>query len=235
MKKLIISIVGALLLLLWVDMALAQGGGKDPNGQGRTGGVEPRIRPPRAEKADPNSVRQRVERQEKKGDETPAAASERERLREAARQRMRDRVEQRREAQGAAGGDANAPGRPLPPFARDRAKGGEQADDKQAGKGPDHQQQLKAAGHQVAHEEGKHLQRTAKLERIRELAQQEGDTKTVERVDKLIEKEKQRYDTKKQRAETRKERIAQFIQARSDANAPAMRPLPRKPAEPNEQ
>lgn len=56
----------------------------------------------------------------------------------------------------------------------------------------------------------KHRERVAKLTRIRELAQQQGDTETVSRVDKLLEQNQQRYEAKTQRMERKKNLIIEL-------------------------
>lgn len=63
------------------------------------------------------------------------------------------------------------------------------ADKGQGGKGQQHQQQLQALQKQQQQEAAKHLERQARLNRIRELAVQKGDKDMVARVDKLIAKE----------------------------------------------
>jgi len=86
-------------------------------------------------------------------------------------------------------------------------KGKGEAVEKDVGKGKGHQQQLKALETQLVHEEAKHRRRVARLHRIRELAIGENDTKTIERVEKLIEKEQQRYVRKQQRMQERRQKI----------------------------
>ena len=71
------------------------------------------------------------------------------------------------------------------------------------GEGRDHRQQLEAFKAQMVHEGAKHRRRLVRLKRIRELAVQAGNTKAVERVDKLLRKEYQRYGRKQQRMSTR--------------------------------
>jgi len=64
----------------------------------------------------------------------------------------------------------------------------ESAGEAMKGKGKEHQQHLQALDKQLRHEQAKQMQRQARLNRIRELAVQKGDTETVARVDKLIAK-----------------------------------------------
>lgn len=76
-------------------------------------------------------------------------------------------------------------------------------------KGKEHQQQMKALEKQWTHEEAKHRRRVARLNRIRELAAEEGDTKTLERVDQLLQKEQQRYIRMRERMQVKDERVLQ--------------------------
>ena len=78
---------------------------------------------------------------------------------------------------------------------------------KAARKGRNHQQQLRAVDKQITHEQEKHHNRVARLQRIRQLAQEKGKTDTVERIDKLLAKEQKRFDAKQKRMNGRKERI----------------------------
>ena len=79
-------------------------------------------------------------------------------------------------------------------------------------KGKEHQQQLKALETQMVHEEAKHRRRIARLKRIRELAAEENDTKTVERVAKLLQKELLRHNHKRQRIQEGKEKVLQLVE-----------------------
>ena len=64
-------------------------------------------------------------------------------------------------------------------------------------------QQLEQFKTQLLHENTKHSQRLARLQRIRQLALEENSDKTVERVDKLLAKEQKRYDRKQQKINQR--------------------------------
>lgn len=61
------------------------------------------------------------------------------------------------------------------------------------------EQQARVFEKQAQHETAKHLERQARLARIRELVVQKGDAKLIEQVDQLIAKEKQLFDRKLQR------------------------------------
>ena len=62
----------------------------------------------------------------------------------------------------------------------------------------EYSQKHEAIKNKIAQEEAKHQSRLARLNRIRELAKEENDSKALERVDKLLKKENRRF-VKKQR------------------------------------
>jgi len=76
---------------------------------------------------------------------------------------------------------------------KEKGKLEDKKDMEEHAKGKAHEAQISARQKQLAHEQDKHNSRVARLQRIKELAQQEGDTKTIERVDKLIASENERY------------------------------------------
>jgi len=80
------------------------------------------------------------------------------------------------------------------------------------GKGKEHQQQLKAFEAQMLHEEAKHRRRIARLKRIRELAVEENDTKTVKRVAKLLEMELLRHNRKRQHMQEREQKALKLAE-----------------------
>lgn len=80
------------------------------------------------------------------------------------------------------------------------------------GKGKGHQQQLKSLKTQMVHEEAKHRRRIARLKRILELAAEENDTKTVERVAKLLEMELLRHNRKRQHMQEREQKTLQLAE-----------------------
>jgi len=82
--------------------------------------------------------------------------------------------------------------------------------EKAPGRGRFHQQQLKALQTQLVHEQAKHLWRLARLNRIRQLAIETGDTKTAERVDKLLGMENQRFSREQQRMQERNQKVLQL-------------------------
>ena len=86
-------------------------------------------------------------------------------------------------------------------------------------KGKGHAQQLRAIDKQVIHEQEKHKSRQARLRRIRELAVEKGNTKTVERADKLMQKEQTRFERKHKQMRTRQENAKKLTQVkRSDGD-----------------
>jgi hypothetical protein len=78
------------------------------------------------------------------------------------------------------------------------------------------QQSLTTIEEQIAQEEAKHRDRLARLTRIRELAQQQGNTELVAKTDKLLEEENQLYAAKTQRMSHRRNRMIEF----ADKNTP---------------
>jgi hypothetical protein len=77
---------------------------------------------------------------------------------------------------------------------------------------------------QVQHEDAKHMERHAKLVRIRELAVQKGDKEMLARVDKLMEKEQQVYGRKVQRLQGQPRATRQPPANSQPGAAPAAKP-----------
>lgn len=87
--------------------------------------------------------------------------------------------------------------------------------------GKEHQQQIMALDKQLAQEKAKYLRNIARLERIRELAVQKGNTEIIERVDKLMKKVQQINSVKKIRIQEKKLKILRLSkQAKSGADTP---------------
>ncbi len=80
--------------------------------------------------------------------------------------------------------------------AKDLKGKADDAVEKGKGKGKEHQGQFQAFEKQMRHDQAKHMERQARLARIRELAVQKNDQETIARVDKLIAKEQQVYGRK---------------------------------------
>ncbi len=85
-------------------------------------------------------------------------------------------------------------------------------------------QQLQSMQKQLQHEQAKHMERSARLARIRELAAQKGDTATVARVDKLIEKEKMVYGRKLEHMQGQKRATQQPGEAGKEMVTPPATP-----------
>jgi hypothetical protein len=206
MKRILLKVAFGVILFIAVDGVLAQGQGRgqtDANAVRREIPLAPVRMPGRGpnRQVDPNEITRREQR----------------------RQQMREQIEERssqrrRLADQNEAVDANilrgAKSRPEP-----GGRGADALKRKAVGAGEQHKQQLKAVEQQLAQEQVKHRERVAKLTRIRELAQQQGDTETVGKVDKLIEQDRQRYEAKTQRMERRKNAITEMMK-KADANKP---------------
>lgn len=72
------------------------------------------------------------------------------------------------------------------------------AAEKGKGKGQGQDQQAQARQKQLQHEQAKHMERQAKLNRIREIAVKKGDAEMMARVDKLLAKENEVFSRKLQ-------------------------------------
>ena len=131
-----------------------------------------------------------------------------------ARNKMRQQVMEHRLT---AMRDMNKPGDANTPAFRTRRK--PRDINEAVARGPQLQQRMTAIEQQITNEEAKHRERIARLGRIRELAQQQGDAEMVSKTDKVLEEEKQRYEMITQRMEQRKERVTDALnKAAQDAN-----------------
>ena len=101
-----------------------------------------------------------------------------------------------------------------------KGKGKVDAKENVAAKGKEHQQQIMALDKQIVREKAKFLRSTARLKRIRELAVEKGDTKTVERVDKLMAKAQKNNSDKYKRIQARKKKILQLSEAKPGQDIP---------------
>jgi len=102
----------------------------------------------------------------------------------------------------------------------DKGKEKGKAKENVTAKGKEHQQQTKALEKQVVHEEAKFLRSIARLKRIRELAAEQGNTKVVERVDKIIAKAQQINSDKHKRMQEKKQKILQLSEGKSGPDIP---------------
>jgi hypothetical protein len=124
-----------------------------------------------------------------------------EQMREQARQRIRERMEQRRQQAWRGGAvDTNAIAQRKGRVDANLAGG--IADANAAQRREAIVEQL------LSQQEEKYRERLARLDRIRELAREQGDANTVERVDKLIKQDQQLHQVKMQRMSRQKEMMA---------------------------
>jgi predicted secreted protein len=210
MKKTLLGVIGTILFVS-AGGVLAQ---QQSQGQTSPNSVEPRVVPRREI---PMPVRTPGRLPDRQIDPNELAR------REHTRQQMQEQIQQRaiRRRQQA---DQNvAPDANVPPGAKGRhelgGKGTESLKQKPAAAGEQHKQQLMGIEQQMKQEQAKYRERLARLSRVRELAQQQGDSGIVDRVDKLIEKDRQRYEAKTQRMERRKNAITAFLEkAAADKN-----------------
>jgi len=169
MKRTMVALC-VLFVLAWATAdTLAQGKGKNRPGRPTDRAANPN-KPAENVKPDANTPAGQA-----KG--TPATPN----LNKGGKGQGKDALER---TQGQAQGKGKAAKDPL-------AGGKGPADKGQGGKGKEHQQQLQAFQKQLQHETAKHMERQARLTRIRELAVQKGDKEMIDRVDKLIAKENQ--------------------------------------------
>lgn len=198
MRTTALKVAIGILLLFAVDGVLAQ---QQSQGQTSPNSVEPRVVP---RQEIPMPVRTPGPLPQRQID--PNELARREHTRRQMQEQIRQRtIRRRRQADQNVMPDTN-----LPPGAKDR---------RELGAGELHKQQLMEIEQQMKQEQAKYRGRLAKLSRIRELAQQQGDNAIVERVDKLVEKDRQRYEAKTQRTERRKNAITAFLEkAAADKN-----------------
>ncbi len=178
-------------VLCWAAGAWAQGQGK-----GR------QQRPTRTEKPAQQA-------EAAKGKAAKDAAAAKEQAAEAKQQAQQKRAGQQAEAaRGKAARDAEAAkGQGAGKAAEARGKAGKDVEaTEKAGqaKGKGHQQQMRAFEAQQQRHQAKHMERQARLARIRELAVQKGDAEMIARVDKLIAKEQQVHERKGVRLQEQK-------------------------------
>jgi hypothetical protein len=101
------------------------------------------------------------------------------------------------QGKGQGGGDKGKAAKQADEGTAKRGKKGQTpTDTSDEGKGKGQEKQAQAFQKQQQHEQAKHMERVAKLNRIRELAAKKGDTEMVARVDKLLAKENEVYTRK---------------------------------------
>ncbi|MHC4620492.1 MAG: hypothetical protein ACYTEQ_22320 [Planctomycetota bacterium] len=90
--------------------------------------------------------------------------------------------------------------------------------------GVDHEQQIKQLETQMNREEAKHNQRVARLNRIKELAEQEGSEDVLGRIEKLLQKEQRRYSFKRQRMDMKMRTFKRIKGRKESLGAPGEPP-----------
>jgi len=191
----------AVAVLLWVGAeAFAQAGSQGQNKDQ----TQVKQNAPKAENAQKNV---------QKNTKDPAGAAQKEagKAGETVKRRREGASASRPRQGGPADKDANRP-----------------ADVVEKGKtlGKEHAKQAQAFQKQIRHEDAKHMERHARLVRIRELAVQKGDTEMVARVDKLMEKEQQVYSRKVQRMQEQPQAAQQAPAGAQPSPAPESKPDP---------
>jgi len=198
MKKITFVSLLALALFLGSDAVFAKAKGK-----GAAGGQGEQIKDVQEKaKAQGKDKAESAEEKVKAGQQEAARVKEqaKEKAKEAeqaaakAKQKGKTAEEEIAKEKGKAAADKKA-------AAQDKGKAAEKA------LGKEHQQQLAALRKQLLHEQAKHLERKARLERIKQLAVKEGDSKTIARVDKLIADEQKQYDRKHKDVSAREQKI----------------------------
>ncbi len=143
-------------------------------------------------------------------------------------------MQQAEEVKGKAARDADAAkGQGAGKAAEAKGKAGkdvEAAEKAGQAKGKGHQQQMRAFEAQQQRHRAKHMERQARLARIRELAVQKGDAEMIARVDKLIAKEQQVHERKGVRLQEQKRAMT----GAESSPAPAPVPPTAAPAEQGE-
>jgi hypothetical protein len=177
MKKIILLVAVVSIWSFAVVYAADEQPGKEPAQK-----TEPNISP--APAVAPGSQQQRPEMEQ---------------MREQARQRIRERMERRRQQawRGGAVMDANEIAQRR---GRIDANSVVVISDANAAK-----RREAAIERLLTQQEAKYRERLARLTRIRELAKEQGDAKTVEKVDKLIKQDVQLHQVKMQRMSRQKE------------------------------
>ncbi|MHC4704558.1 MAG: hypothetical protein ACYTFQ_28765 [Planctomycetota bacterium] len=197
MKKVMLSVFATLFLLGTCGRVWAQG---DQTGTAAESKRE-RIRrqlPPSVRPASPNDPRLKAE-------------AERMKLRERERQLARQEREKRQQKM------MEMRKKNIGEFEKIRSA---DSSDQPAGKGRDHQKQLKELQQQLSHVEQKHLERMAKMQRIKELAAQKNSEQTLARVEKLIKREQMRYGRKRQRTQMRINMVKRWEARESQPRTP---------------
>jgi len=196
MKNVTLAILAALFVSWNAAVVLAQSDKTGSGGESKRERIRRQL-PPTVRPAEANDPRLRAEAERIK---------QRERERDLVRQEREKRRRRMMEMQQ----------KTLAELEKKKAAQGEGP----GGTGRDYQKQLSELQKQLNHEEQKHLERVAKMKRIRELATSKNATATVARVEKLIKKEQMRYDSKLQRTQMRINMIKRLEARKLEPRAP---------------
>lgn len=206
MKKLLLSLL-IMLVLSWTSGAVfAKGGGKGKDADAKAKPAAKSQRKAKSRRADANEPTGR------RGIR-PTRDRQRQRLEMLRKRKERQEMRETRRK------------------GKERLKGGPdfRPPVDELAKGKEHRQQLKAFEMQMAKEVAKHRTRQARLKRIRELAAEENDTKTMQRVDKLMNKERQRSGRKLRRIKERQQKALRRGEKRPGKETRTIKKPPRRP------
>ena len=182
MKKFVLSILIVILMAWSCGTVVAENKGKEKT------------------KAAPKNAEEKAEKETNRKIKTETEDTDKPKRRRRRRAERQDNAVRKEKSKR-----SGAPGEKGPARRGSRKEDAQQA----ARKGRNPHQQLRAADTQITYEQEKHSDRVARLQRIRQLAQEKGKTDTVERIDKLLEKEQKRFDAKQERINRRREKIVQ--------------------------
>jgi DNA repair exonuclease SbcCD ATPase subunit len=202
MRRLALCSAGAVVLCFAVGIVLAE-----EQNEGQNQGQVRRQNVPPAVKIIPQDTNQRLE---------PNAQALESRQREI-RSKMRERIrEKRNERSQMETGGRPGLSRAIDTNVPTRTRSGRKLRDvnmpleKPIVEANQSHQRLTTIEQQLSQAEAKHRDRLARLNRIRELAQQQGNTDAAAQADKLLQEEQKRYDMIQARMEHRKNRIEEF-------------------------
>ena len=204
MNKVVLSLLMGLGLLWNCGMAVAQAKSPDSATGSKRERIRREVRPP-SRVSDANDPRRQaeMERARKRAKERELARQSREQRRQEL-MKMREKSLAQMEKAGY-GADANRPGG--------------------AARGRDRAEQLRMLEQQMAKRQQKHLERMAKLNRIKELATKKGAKETIERVDMLLQKQQRFHGYSQQRMQMRMSVLKRLEARRSGVEMPGEKRL----------
>jgi hypothetical protein len=199
MKKVVLALFMGLALLWNCGTVLAQGSNQETTAGSKRDRIRRELRAP-SRAAEPNDPRRQAELERARQRE-----KEREMARQAREKRRQELMKMREKSLAAMekagyGADANRAGA--------------------AARGRDHAEQLKQLEQQIARQQQKHLERMAKLNRIKELATKKDAKYAIGRVDTLIQKQQRLHDRRHRRIQMRMSMIKRLEARKSGAEVP---------------